>query len=134
KSRSCDRRGIWSQDSSVRMSRQTGSTLSSGRPECYVIAESRTSSSYSDRKITKLRQEGHLVAGFVGSHVQANGVDTLVRAAGVLRDRGVQNIELIFRSENHEAATGGASGRRIRRFACPGKRGRHSRQGGRSAT
>jgi glycosyltransferase involved in cell wall biosynthesis len=47
-------------------------------------------------KIAKLRKEGHLVAGFIGSHVQANGVDTLVRAARVLRDRGVRNIELIF--------------------------------------
>jgi glycosyltransferase involved in cell wall biosynthesis len=47
-------------------------------------------------KITKLRQGGQLVAGFIGSHVQANGVDTLVRAAGVLRDRGVHNIEFIF--------------------------------------
>ena len=47
-------------------------------------------------KITELRQTGHLVAGFVGSHVQANGVDTLIHAARVLRDRGVHEIEFIL--------------------------------------
>ena len=47
-------------------------------------------------KIKELRQSGHLVAGFIGSHVRANGVDTLVRAARVLHDRGIHNIELVF--------------------------------------
>jgi glycosyltransferase involved in cell wall biosynthesis len=47
-------------------------------------------------KVKELRQSGQLVAGFIGSHVQANGVDTLVRAARVLHDRGAHNIEFIF--------------------------------------
>lgn len=47
-------------------------------------------------RITEMRQAGHLVAGFVGSHVQVNGVDTLVQAARVLRDRGVHNIEFVL--------------------------------------
>ena len=56
-------------------------------------------------KITELRQAGHLVAGFVGSHVQANGVDTLVQAARVLRDRGVHDIEFIFVGDGLEKET-----------------------------
>ena len=47
-------------------------------------------------KITEMHQAGHLVAGWVGSHARVNGVDTLVRAARVLRDRGVDNIELVL--------------------------------------
>jgi glycosyltransferase involved in cell wall biosynthesis len=37
-----------------------------------------------------------LVAGYVGSHGAANGVDVLVRAAAVLRDRGVGDIALVL--------------------------------------
>jgi glycosyltransferase involved in cell wall biosynthesis len=47
-------------------------------------------------RMTQLRHAGHLVAGFVGAHVQVNGVDTLVQAARVLRDRGVHNIEFVL--------------------------------------
>jgi glycosyltransferase involved in cell wall biosynthesis len=47
-------------------------------------------------KITEMHQAGNLVAGWVGSHARVNGVDTLVRAARVLRDRGVDNIELVL--------------------------------------
>jgi glycosyltransferase involved in cell wall biosynthesis len=53
-------------------------------------------------RITQLRQAGHLVAGFAGSFVQANGVDTLVRAARVLRDRGVRDIEFVFVGDGPE--------------------------------
>ena len=56
-------------------------------------------------KITELRQAGNLVAGFVGSHVQANGVDTLVQAARVLRDRGVHDIEFILVGDGLEKET-----------------------------
>jgi glycosyltransferase involved in cell wall biosynthesis len=53
-------------------------------------------------RITEFRQKGHMVAGFVGSHVQANGVDTLVRAARVLRDRGIHDITFIFVGDGPE--------------------------------
>jgi glycosyltransferase involved in cell wall biosynthesis len=47
-------------------------------------------------KIKELRRAGYLVAGYVGSHVRANGVDTLVEAALALRDRGVLDIALVI--------------------------------------
>ena len=47
-------------------------------------------------KIAELHKAGHLVAGYVGSHVLANGVDTLVEAARVLRDRDVRDIEFVI--------------------------------------
>lgn len=53
-------------------------------------------------KIAEMRQAGHLVAGFVGSHARANGVDALVKAAKVLRDRGVDNIELVLVGDGME--------------------------------
>jgi glycosyltransferase involved in cell wall biosynthesis len=53
-------------------------------------------------RITALHHSGHLVAGFVGSHVQVNGVDTLVQAAGTLRDRGVHNIEFVLVGDGPE--------------------------------
>lgn len=37
-----------------------------------------------------------LVAGYIGSHGLANGVDVLVEAAGVLRDRGIGDIVLVL--------------------------------------
>jgi glycosyltransferase involved in cell wall biosynthesis len=55
-------------------------------------------------KIRELRQAGCLVAGYVGSHVQANGVDTLVQAARVLSDRGVDNIAFILVGDGPEKA------------------------------
>jgi glycosyltransferase involved in cell wall biosynthesis len=47
-------------------------------------------------RIRGLRAGGSLVAGYVGSHGAANGVDVLVRAAAVLRDRGVRDIALVL--------------------------------------
>lgn len=47
-------------------------------------------------EIEELRRAGYLVAGYVGSHVQANGVGTLVEAARTLRDRGVLDIAFVF--------------------------------------
>jgi glycosyltransferase involved in cell wall biosynthesis len=47
-------------------------------------------------KIEELRRDGYLVAGYAGSHVRANGVDTLVEAARTLRDRGVMDIAFVF--------------------------------------
>ncbi len=47
-------------------------------------------------KIEELRQAGYLVAGYVGSYVRANGIDTLVQAARSLHDRGVINIAFVI--------------------------------------
>jgi len=47
-------------------------------------------------RIGSWREDGDLVAGYIGSHGAANGVDILVRAAAVLRDRGVGGITLVF--------------------------------------
>jgi glycosyltransferase involved in cell wall biosynthesis len=48
-------------------------------------------------RIARLREAGAaLVAGYVGSHGAANGVDVLVRAAAVLRDRGAGDIALVL--------------------------------------
>jgi glycosyltransferase involved in cell wall biosynthesis len=47
-------------------------------------------------RISQWRRDGRLVAGYVGSHGAANGVDVLVRAAAVLRDRGVGDIALVL--------------------------------------
>lgn len=48
------------------------------------------------QRIDRWHESGALVAGYVGSHGAANGVDVLVRAAAVLRDRGVADINLIL--------------------------------------
>jgi glycosyltransferase involved in cell wall biosynthesis len=56
-------------------------------------------------RITELRQAGQLVAEFAGFHVQVNGIDTLVQAARILRDRGVRNIESIFVGDGPEKET-----------------------------
>ncbi len=53
-------------------------------------------------KIVELHQTGCLVAGYVGSHVQVNGVDTLVQAARVLRDRGVHNVAFVLVGDGPE--------------------------------
>jgi glycosyltransferase involved in cell wall biosynthesis len=48
-------------------------------------------------RIGQLREAGaHVVAGYLGSHGAANGVDVLVRAAAVLRDRGAGGIALVL--------------------------------------
>jgi glycosyltransferase involved in cell wall biosynthesis len=53
-------------------------------------------------KIEEFRRHGYLVAGYAGSHVQANGVDTLVEAARTLRDRGVMDIAFVFVGDGHQ--------------------------------
>ena len=53
-------------------------------------------------KISELRRTGHLVAGFVGSLVLAQGVDVFVDAARVLRDRGISNIAFVFVGDGPE--------------------------------
>lgn len=53
-------------------------------------------------KIEQWRRCGCLVAGYVGSHVRANRIDTLVEAARTLRDRGVQDIAFVFVGEGLE--------------------------------
>jgi glycosyltransferase involved in cell wall biosynthesis len=51
-------------------------------------------------RIRRLRpaegSEHGLIAGYVGSHGAANGVDVLVQTAAVLRDRGVGDIALVL--------------------------------------
>jgi glycosyltransferase involved in cell wall biosynthesis len=53
-------------------------------------------------KITRLRQAGNLIVGFVGSHVQCNDVDTLIQAARVLRDSGHNEFAFIFVGDGPE--------------------------------
>jgi glycosyltransferase involved in cell wall biosynthesis len=53
-------------------------------------------------KIEEFRRHGYLIAGYAGSHVQANGVDTLVEAARTLRDRGVLDIAFVFVGDGHQ--------------------------------
>jgi len=48
------------------------------------------------RWIQEQRGAGRLVAGYVGSHGRVNGVDLLVEAARELRDRGEEQIALVF--------------------------------------
>lgn len=47
-------------------------------------------------RISRWREAGCLVAGYVGSHGAANGADVLVEAAAVLRDRGIGDIVLVL--------------------------------------
>lgn len=47
-------------------------------------------------RISRWREAGCLVAGYVGSHGAANGADVLVEAAAVLRDRGIGDIALVL--------------------------------------
>jgi glycosyltransferase involved in cell wall biosynthesis len=53
-------------------------------------------------KIAEWRRAGYLVAGYVGSYVQANRVDTLVEAARILHDRGVLNFAFVFVGDGPE--------------------------------
>lgn len=46
--------------------------------------------------IEERQRAGALVAGYIGSHVRANSVDTLIEGARTLRDRGVNHIEFVF--------------------------------------
>jgi glycosyltransferase involved in cell wall biosynthesis len=47
-------------------------------------------------RIETWRQAGYLIAGYAGSHGLANGVDILVEAARVLRERKVDDVAFIF--------------------------------------
>jgi glycosyltransferase involved in cell wall biosynthesis len=53
-------------------------------------------------RITQLRRGGRVVAGYVGSHGRANGLDTLVHAARELRDRGEDGIVFVFVGDGPE--------------------------------
>jgi glycosyltransferase involved in cell wall biosynthesis len=53
-------------------------------------------------RIQEQRKAGCMVAGYVGSHARANGVDVLVEAARELRSRGEQQIAFIFVGEGPE--------------------------------
>jgi len=53
-------------------------------------------------RIEELRRSGSLVAGYVGSHVRANSIDTLIEGARTLRDRGVRNIVFVFVGDGME--------------------------------
>jgi glycosyltransferase involved in cell wall biosynthesis len=46
--------------------------------------------------IVRLRAADCMVAGYIGSHGPANGLDVLVEAARILRDRSIGNIALVF--------------------------------------
>jgi glycosyltransferase involved in cell wall biosynthesis len=52
--------------------------------------------------IQEQREAGRVVAGYVGSHASANGIDVLVEAARVLRDRGEDQIAFVFVGEGPE--------------------------------
>jgi glycosyltransferase involved in cell wall biosynthesis len=52
--------------------------------------------------ITKRREAGCMIAGYVGSHGPINGIDVLVDAARELRDRGKNNIAFIFIGDGPE--------------------------------
>lgn len=56
-------------------------------------------------RITELRRDGRVIAGYVGSHGRANGLDTMVHAARELRDRGEDGIVLIFVGDGPEKET-----------------------------
>jgi glycosyltransferase involved in cell wall biosynthesis len=55
-------------------------------------------------RIRQQRDAGRLVAGYVGSNAQANGVDMMVEAARELRDRGAGDVVLVFVGEGPEKA------------------------------
>src|ERR1017187_2246243 len=53
-------------------------------------------------RITQLHRGGRVVAGYVGAHGRANGLDTLVHAARELRDRGEDGIVFVFVGDGPE--------------------------------
>ena len=53
-------------------------------------------------RITQLRRDGRVIAGYVGSHGQANALGTLVHAARELRDRGEDGIVFVFVGDGPE--------------------------------
>jgi len=56
------------------------------------------------RRIESWRNQGRLVAGYIGSHGRANRVDVLVRAARALRDRGEEGFAFVFVGDGPERA------------------------------
>ena len=54
--------------------------------------------------IELLRRDGFLVAGYVGSHTQSNGLDTLIEAARVLRDRRAGKVAIVFVGDGPQKA------------------------------
>jgi glycosyltransferase involved in cell wall biosynthesis len=60
------------------------------------VSEPNDSSTALLAQISQLHQAGCIIAGYVGSHVRANGVDSLVASARALRDRGVHDVALVF--------------------------------------
>jgi glycosyltransferase involved in cell wall biosynthesis len=54
--------------------------------------------------IELLRRDGFLVAGYVGSHAQSNGLDTLIEAARMLRDRGAGKVAIVFVGDGPQKA------------------------------
>jgi glycosyltransferase involved in cell wall biosynthesis len=56
-------------------------------------------------RITQLRHDGRVIAGYVGSHGQANALATLVHAARELRDRGEDGIVFVFVGDGPEKQT-----------------------------
>ena len=67
-----------------------------------AVAVTNGSASELVARIRQLRDEGRMVAGYVGSHVRANRVDVLVEAARVLRDRDVDDIAFVIVGEGLE--------------------------------
>jgi glycosyltransferase involved in cell wall biosynthesis len=53
-------------------------------------------------RIAQLRRDGRMIAGYVGAHGRANGLDTLVHAARELRDRGEDGIALVLVGDGPE--------------------------------
>jgi glycosyltransferase involved in cell wall biosynthesis len=56
-------------------------------------------------RITQLRRNGCVIAGYVGSHGRANALGTLVHAARELRDRGEDGIVFVFVGDGPEKET-----------------------------
>lgn len=56
-------------------------------------------------RITQLRRDGRVIAGYVGSHGQANALGTLIHAARELRDRGEGKIVFVFVGDGPEKET-----------------------------
>jgi glycosyltransferase involved in cell wall biosynthesis len=56
-------------------------------------------------RIAQLRRDGRVIAGYIGSHGQANALGTLVHAARELRDRGEDQIVFVFVGDGPEKET-----------------------------
>jgi glycosyltransferase involved in cell wall biosynthesis len=62
-------------------------------------------------RMTQLHQEGRVIAGYIGSHGQANALGTLIHAARELRDRKEDRIVFVFVGDGPEKKT-------CQRLAC----------------